>query len=861
MQKFKGSQGIFVAYTFVVTIISLLVLRGMLLSPSESSSAVFLGLSVPRLFISLGLFITFIFFTILTIKALKDSSWAEETLQEWFGGGHYSKVTIWLASIGFGLGWIGCFLPPYRVGVLSNYWISLRPIMIFILSLSLVTLAIIAIKRSRVGFSDLKLSKTHSLTLLLFVASLLILSIMSYSGVGLRLSDDFWYGAGVPILAPQLILAIFFGILFLQFEKRFKRRSDLFVFLVIYVVTALLWVREPLQASFVFPGPHPPNNVLYPYADAATFDSASQFALIGQGILNGQSYERSLYSSFLIFLHLLAGQDYEKMMAIQAGIFAIFPALIYLIGRSLNIRAVGFAAAVVAMWRGVNSIAASNLIDMANPKMILTDFPAAIAMATIILLTCEWLKSPIRKAHYPLWLGGAIGFAFILRTNFLLLLPLIPIYAFFRLSPERKKWLLSSFLIFLGVILITLPWELRNQARGGVLYGSYLAKFQFVIQQRYLSPTEPGGSLPQPNGQSLAPLSLKTTNVIFELSKNKTIAAQDTRLCDTVLCFAPNHFLHNIVTSILILPTSPQMDDLRHTVKDVYPYWRPDWDGSFNASALLFFVLNVFFVVLGVSSAWARLKLPGLAPLAIFIFYNVAAALARTSGGRYLVPMDWILSFYFLLGVFQLITWLANNLGVKWELFSPHVQQEDSQNPASRNSWSVILILAALFGFGSLIPLSESFQPSRYQNIDLTQTLIDHEQAVMNAGMSISDIDSFLMNPNAELLVGRILYPRYYPIDRGEIFIYPYVTMGFPRTAFQFIGPHGERGVILPGDVPKYFPQAADALILGCREEKYLDALAVILLDDSGVIYTRSPESDLGCPLQQPVCNSNRVCR
>lgn len=862
MQKFKGSQGIFVAYTLVVAIISLLVLRGMLLSPSESGSAVFLGLSVPRLFISLGLFITFIFFTVLTIKALKDSIWAEKTLQEWFGGGHYSKVAIWLAGIGFGLGWIGCFLPPYRVEALSNYWISLRPIMIFILILSLVTLAIITIMRSKVGFSDLKLSKPHFLTLLLFAASLLIFGIMSYSGVGLRLSDDFWYGAGVPILVPQLILAIVCGILFLQFEKRFKdRRSDLFVFLVIYVVTALLWIREPLQASFVFPGPHPPNHVLYPFADAATFDSASQFALIGQGILNGQNYERSLYSSFLIFLHLLADQDYEKMMAIQAGIFAIFPALIYLLGRSLNIRAVGFAAAIVAVWRGVNSIAASNLIDMANPKMILTDFPAAIAMATIILLTCEWLKAPIRKSHYPLWLGGAIGFAFILRTNFLLLLPLIPIYAFFRLSPERKKWLLSSFLIFLGVILITLPWELRNQARGGVLYGSYLAKFQFVIQQRYLSPTEPGSSLPQQNEQSPSLLSLKTANVIFELSKNRTSAAQDTQLCDTVLCFVPNHFLHNIVTSILILPTSPQMDDLRHTVKDVYPYWRPDWDGSFNPSALFFFVINVFFVVLGVSSAWAILKLPGLAPLAIFIFYNLAAALARTSGGRYLVPMDWILSFYFLLGIFQLITWFANNLGVKWELFPPQIQQEHPQSLAPRNSWNAILILAALFGLGSLIPLSESFQPSRYQNTDVTQTLIDHEQAVTNAGMSINDIDSFLMNPNAELLVGRILYPRYYPIDRGEIFIYPYVTMGFPRTAFIFIGPHGERGVILPGDVPKYFPQAADALILGCREEKYLDALAVILLDDSGTIYSRSPKSDLGCPLHQPVCNSNRVCQ
>ncbi|HXQ36221.1 MAG TPA: hypothetical protein VN843_19565, partial [Anaerolineales bacterium] len=384
----------------------------------------------------MGLLLTFILFTSITIKALRDQSWAERTLEEWFGGGPSSRVTIWLAGIGLGLGWIGCFLPPYRVGILVNYWISLRPIMIFILLVSLATLSVIAVKRSRLGIHELKISKTHYPTLLLFLAALLILGIMFYSGFGIRLLDDFWYGAGVPILAPQLIVAITGGILFLQIEKRTNREQlDILILLLIYLVTAILWVREPLQASFVFPGPHPPNQILYPFADAAIFDSASQFALIGQGILNGQTFERSLYASFLVYLHLLAGQDYEKMMAIQAGIFAVFPALIYLIGRSLNIRAVGLAAATVAMWRGINSIAASNMIDMANPKMILTDFPAAIGLAIIILLTCEWLKSPTQKSYYPLWIGGAIGFALILRTNILILLVFIPLYAFLRLWP------------------------------------------------------------------------------------------------------------------------------------------------------------------------------------------------------------------------------------------------------------------------------------------------------------------------------------------------------------------------------------------------------------------------------------------
>ena len=862
MQKFKGAQEILLVYSSFMAINSILGLNGILSSSSEPGNVVFLGLSIPRLLFASGLLIVFFLFTSITVKALRDHEWADKILKEWFGEGRFSKATARLAAISFGLGWIGCFLPSYRVGILVNYWIGLRPIMIFILMTSLSTLTVIFIKQNRLTNQDLKISKTYYLTLILFFACIIILAFMLTSGFGIRTLDDFWYGAGVPILTSQLIAAILGGILFLQMENRLnRRRSDLIIFLLIYTTTAILWILEPLQKSFLFTGPYPPNRVLYPFVDSAIFDTASQFALIGQGISNGQFFERSLYVSFLVYLHSLFGQDYDKLMAIQAGIFAIFPALIYLIGRSLNIRAVGFAAAIIATLRGINAIAASNMIDMANPKMLLTDFPTAIGMALIILLTCEWLKFPARTPHYALWIGGVIGFALMLRTNALVFLLFIPLYAFFRFLPEWKKWPISVLFIILGMIAITLPWELRNQARGGMVYGSYLVKFQNVIKQRYTPPSEPGGSLPQPGGQGFAIVSFRNTQAILALSNGATYRSQDTKSCNTVTCFAPNHFLHNIVTSVLILPTSPLLDDLRHTVKDSHPYWQPDWDGSLTPSSLFFLVLNIFFIALGISLAWHKLRLTGLTPIAVFMFYNISNALARTSGGRYLVPMDWIISIYFLLGVLWLIDWSANAVGVKWELFSMPAHQDIPQKINSRNLASVVAILAALFSLGSLIPLSENFHPPRYQNMDVTQTLTERARAIAKAGISAADIDLFLKNSNAELLVGRILYPRYFSMDRGEFLFYPFVKMGFPRTAFTLIGPQGERGVILPGNAPDYFPHAVDAIVFGCKSEKYLDALAVILLDENGAIYIRAPKSDLQCPLKQPVCNSNRVCQ
>jgi len=860
MPKLKEPWNLLFVYSSFIALLAVFLQGGMLLSPSEPGSALFLGLSLPRLVLALGLLIAFIFFASIAIKSFKDQEWAQRTLEQWFGGSRIGKGITWLAGIGFGLGWIGCFLPFYRAGMLAVHWARIRPAMVFILLTSIATLIIIFIQRSNFTIQDSKISKTFKLSLALFLLSMLLIGIMLYSGFGVSAAEDYWYGAGVPILASQLIAAILGGILFLQIEKRWQfRRTDLIVFLLIYAVTAALWAREPLQKSFLFIGPYAPNRVLYPFADAALFDTASQFALIGQHFLfyNVQFFERALYISFLVYLHSLVGQDYGQLMAAQAAIFAIFPALVYLVGRSLNIRAIGFTAAIIAMLRGINSIAASNMIDMANPKMMLTDFPTAIGMVLIVLLTVEWLKRPQQKWFYAVWIGGIIGLTVMLRTNSLVLLFFIPLYAFFKFLPKWKTWLVSSFLLFFAVFAVTLPWELRNQSLGGQLYSSIFAKFQNVIQQRYAPPSGPDSFLPQE--QSLSFVSFKQLQAFAALSEGDL--GQAKKPCDKVTCFVPNHFLHNILTSILVLPTSPILDDLRHTVRESFPYWDPRWKGTFTIPSLLLFALNIFFITLGIIVAWKQWQFVGLSPLAIFMFYDLSNGFARTSGGRYIVPIDWIVTIYFLIGVFQVITFAANALGFKWPFFTEYVEQKPSKQNFTANDLSkTVVILAILFGVGALIPLAETLHENRYQNFDISKALREHETQISSAGLNLEEINTFLQNPNAEISVGRALYPRYYIENEGEVHFYPVVVMGFPRTTFTLIGPKGEQGILLPGDKPRYFPHAVDAIVLGCKEQFYVDALAVIILDEKGSIYTRSPASSFECPLKQPVCDNNHNC-
>jgi hypothetical protein len=303
------------------------------------------------------------------------------------------------------------------------------------------------------------------------------------------------------------------------------------------------------------------------------------------------------------------------------------------------------------------------------------------------------------------------------------------------------------------------------------------------------------------------------------------------------------------------------MDELRYAVKERFSYWRPDWDGTFTLSSFLFFALNLFFIVLGIRVAWEQQHLAGLVPLVIFLLYNLSNGLARTSGGRYIVPIDWIVTIYFLVGVFQALRLFADAFKFRWMLFSGSKEHSAlKQASAGSNPAQVVLILGLLFGLGALIPLAERLHPERYADFDVSKALSERETQITRAGLSLQEIHSFLQNPNAEISVGRALYPRYYIEFEGEVHFYPVVVMGFPRTTFTLVGNDGEKGIVLPGEKPGYFPHAVDALVIGCKEQQYVDALAVIILDQVGEVYTRSPDSPLQCPLKQPVCDNNHNC-
>lgn len=838
MQTIKRASNILFYYGIFVSACSAYVVAGIISSPSEAESALIFGLSLPRLIMALGLLSAFIFFTSIAWRARQNREWADKLIERWFGGKGFSQGLSWLSGISLGLGLIGRFLPTYRFGLWSGYWERVQPVMMFILLAGLATWIVFWVIRVK----NLNL-KALTVGLPLFGACLIIGISMFTSRFGVAALEDFWYGAGVPILVLQLGAAILGGTLFLRFSSLLKsKRADMWICISLFVITAFLWAREPLQRSFLFTKPYAPDHELFPFADAALFDAASQFSLIGENfrIFSSQFFERPLYLAFMAYLHAFFGQDYEMLMALQAGLFAVMPVLIYLIGRSLGARAIGFGAALIATFRGINSIHASNMLDTAGPKMILTDFPTAIGVAVITLLVCEWWKDPEARKQHPLWIGGLIGATMMLRTNGLILFAFVPFIALFLFAGKWRQWIVSSLLILAGVLAITLPWELRNVSLGMNMYDPIVAKFRGVIQSRYQTSPIP---VTQPG---LAPLPNSNINPA----------------CNNVVCFSANHLLHNIITSVLILPTSPMMDDARHLINERAPYWNPFWAGSLTSSASFMLVLNLFFITTGILRAWQEKRMQALLPLAIYLAYNISNALARTSGGRYIVPTDWIITFYYLVGIFHIVTWFANEMQQAWNLFTT-----DNINPPTHQKTYTLKslnVVTSLLVIGALLPISENLRPPRYQDLDPLATMTENRALVESLNMQVYDLETFLQNPEAALVVGRVLYPRYYKANQGEFVdaFYPYHTLGFPRIAFKLIGPNGDHAIVLPtADVPENIHHVSDVLVLGCAGKNYFDALVVIVLNENKAVYTRSPASELQCPLQQPVCDNNSVCK
>jgi hypothetical protein len=858
----------------------------LLQQPSEPQNAFLWGYSLPRLILLAGMFVPVMFFGGLGFLALTEKEKAFLLRQRTFEG---QNGLLWggISAAAFCLSGVGTAMPLYRLGQFADDFLRLQPILHWLFFTSGLFLFLLLLERYGFHWQSLQESlKVHcnalKVSVIVLFFFILLIFLIFLSGLGIRSSEDYWYGGGIPILPQQFFFSLcFLALIYFLFSKRVTQRSDLLIFFTIWLIAALVWAGTPLRPSYFMPGPYFPNNQLYPYSDSAYFDLASQFALLGQGILNGQFFDRALYIALLVYLHKVAGQNYSLLLSLQAAIYAILPAILYMLGKELQGRWLGLFLAILTLWRGTNAILLSPWIDTSGPKMMMTDFPTAIILAAFSLFMLQGLKDPEHAWHKTIWAGGMIGLGILLRTNALLLIFLVVFVILAMLRAPLKRRLSMILLIILAMFMTTLPWDLRNYQHGGPLFGVYFLRIRTVFFDRYFVPSF---FLQNENielgARDAFPQDAITSHAIPKIAVVPSSPfqqnVQSKRTITELLLSVISHFLHNLVTSVFILPYSFSFDDLRSLVKDVASFWQPTWNGGLSIREAIFLALYLVLISLGIGSAWQRKKWIGLIPLLVFLTYNASNALARTSGGRYLVPMDWVVLVYFGAGASLAFHWLQIAFDLNWQ--EAKTKEFSSALPIFQTDrvpfFKTGVIFLALLAIGSLVPLSEHLSPLSYSYTPATSAenllLVQDKGFLQRAGLNPLTLQAFLQNRKAVVLRGRALYPRFYPQGRGESQNgYPYNPMDYPRLTVTLIGAGGWHGVVLPlPNAPRYFPHAADVVVLGCLTKKIsysmfgVKALAIFVLDDeNNAYYLRSPVAPLQCPVADPVCDTNHQCR
>lgn len=852
--------GLFLACGTLLTLLSIIG------SKSDPRNAVYFGHSLERILVAAGLLVAVFAFLVLTWKLLRSPEWSRHLWGIVFERKSVNNAILWIALVAFLLCWVGLFFPSYRLaGSISGYRDRLSPVMIWGAVLSAVTLLIILLERRKEPIHSIVSTNKNALWMGLTAMTIFILMgvLILFSGVGLRQPADYWYGAGVPVLGLQILFSMILGTFAMWLESRQEIKNpfklDSLICIAIWIVAVWLWAREPLRPNYFMPDTA--RNMMYPFSDSASFDMGSQFALIGQGIFNGHYFDRALYSAFLTFLHALAGQDTEQLMTAQSVIYAVFPAIVYLLGREIHSRALGLSAAWLILSRGVNALAAATWIDLASPKTMLTDFPTAIGIALMIFFVFKWLKGP-SKGHFAIWAGAMLGMTFMLRTHALLLLPFLLIYILIRVRFRWRYWGMASLLLIFGMLTATLPWDIRNWSNGTPMFYGYYSRIQLILDTRYGADENtniPATPSMNPDVSGFRQAQPTRFRPAYARARQTPVHPLERGPCQGQVCAIANHYFHNLVTSALFLPTSFVLDDLWNTVKVNAPYWKQDWTGGgFGVMQGILLALNLAIISLGIGAAWERNKFIGLLPAVIFFAYLLSNSLAFTSGGRYITPVDWIICIYYVLGLMQLMLWglrLAGAISPS-EVRLASISTQFPLLPAVQ-SINILKTLALVFMLGALVPLAELPFERRYQETSADATLAMLEQGgwLDLASLDRDDLSEFLADPGAELIVGRSLYPRYYHAGEGEPKkIYPYLPLDYPRLAFMTIGPYGSgvQSVIIPGEMPRFILQAADVAVIGCKNKSFLDALAVFILTEPPMVYLRSPRPVPQCPFPPP---------
>lgn len=765
-------------YFFAAAFESLLAIVILLRIPSEG------GISAARLAI-LGILAVFFFGGLVL-------GFRSDRYDSFLGQASSLSWILSSAALGLSSGFALFFLRYFDPASLLTYYERLSPLLWFLAVLGLQSFLLFMWMRNgiHINAAATRLPVYRS-ALVVYGVLLSILLFIALTRLGITPDTGYWGEPGVAIQGWQFALAILFGVFTMTAATHAAGTDSLgkiLLPLVIYGTACALWLSVPyevLKSSFYAPIT-PPGEVPFPYSDAGFYDYLAQSLLIGTDYVGGIP-PRPLYVVFLAFLHVLFGQNYPSIIAAQTVVLAVFPVVLYFLGRKLHSAAAGMIIAFVAIFRELVSLWISSNTRVANSKMFTTDLPTAAGIALICLILAWWLER--RDLRSTIVAGGAFGLLLLLRTQSLLILPVLFALAWFAYQRKTREWIMSGIVFGTVMAAAVLPWLTHNYTVAGQF--SFDDPKQVAIIYSQYSFT---GNL---DLSQFDPAKESAGNRILSFTLDNP---------GYVAGFMANHFLNTQIGGVLSLPLIKPFYGLREPIN---LYWMT-WNGSLEWYNLVVVLIYLAMFAIGIAAAWRRTGWIGWVPLAASLGYSLANAVARFSSWRYNLPVDWVFYFYAALGMVEVLGVLALMFGANAQKIFPAYQQPTSDY--TLRPQYIFLVLGFVL-VGSIPWLAKGYSDPHYQ--------VTQEQLIARlevSGYNTGEVRAFLAQDGAILTEGRLLYPRFHRKNEGISSANPwpaYKIRDFARIGFVLLNQNLTH-MIFPTREVLDFPQGADAIILAC---------------------------------------------
>lgn len=649
----------------------------------------------------------------------------------------------------------------------------------------------------------------------------------TFDAVGLN-----WGPVGTPLSFAQvnLVLSIGFLISFFLYAvgSRIKdKRSrwllllDVGIFLAMWGMAVLLWSNQTISPSHFSPATSAPNFEYYPYSDAAVFDRMSYHLSSGIGF-SDTLVRRPLYVGLLALFHTIGGTGYEGTVFVQILFLALIPSFMYLLTATFSNRLAGFLAGGLILLRETNAIDLSGKIVTSHAKLMMSDLPAMLGIIIFVYACIILFKKPKHDTWLLLVIGASLGLLALVRAQSIVLLPLILLLV---LLPQKNKkpQYISPVLILLGLALVIAPWAWRNWNNTGVLALGDPGEKMLMARNYSLSLEE----YPQPLAGETTPE--------FSSRLSRQIRSFILEHPGDVAFFISNHFMHSLAGNAVYIAPVYSTDTPRNLVAQ-NPFWDA-WEGALAGKNIFALICNLIILAFGISLAQKDDRLAGWFPLLVFVTYQAGNALARTSGWRFALPVDWITLMYYCVA----LSYLPSRIGALFAV-QPSASEDHLQPEKTTMIYPAVFLL--LFFLGVSVPLAERLIPK--QNFDY---LTDETKNVLVEKniLTTDQFTKFLAQKNAVFLSGVDLYPRYYR-PGGDIYL-----SGMPDT-FKYqhfwLLNEDDTQIILPREKPpEFFPHASTVSVLGCTDGTFISAWAVVFHSEAGdQVVLQEPLPPFSCP-------------